>query len=165
MAQVAAHSFASWADGMSMAGVDVSSVLANAIALASEAGGDAAGAERGYRQILQIQPAHPDALHLLGVICGDRGDLVAGIDLIKRRALRPVPRLPSADLSSRQPIFARRPARPVRNVIIAKRPLPRCSRAMTPRCATTLAACCCKRSGTKRPAKWFAAALERDPRR
>jgi glycosyltransferase involved in cell wall biosynthesis len=31
-------------------------------------------AERSYRAALELQPGHPDALHMLGVICLERGD-------------------------------------------------------------------------------------------
>ena len=31
-------------------------------------------AERSYRAALELQPGHPDALHMLGVICHERGD-------------------------------------------------------------------------------------------
>jgi Tfp pilus assembly protein PilF len=43
-----------------------------------------------YRQVLDREPANPDALHLLGVITHQRGNPAAGEDLIRRAiALRP----------------------------------------------------------------------------
>ncbi|HSB98017.1 MAG TPA: tetratricopeptide repeat protein, partial [Spongiibacteraceae bacterium] len=41
-------------------------------------------AERLYRQILQTEPKHAEALHLMGVLAGDRGDDAAAIELIGR---------------------------------------------------------------------------------
>jgi Tfp pilus assembly protein PilF len=63
--------------------------------IAQHRNGDTAAAERTYRQVLQLQPQHPDALHLLGVIHGDRDEPDAAIDLI-RRALRASPDFPDA---------------------------------------------------------------------
>ena len=39
-------------------------------------------AERHYRAVLEIEPEHPDALHLLGAVALQRGDPQAAIDLI-----------------------------------------------------------------------------------
>ncbi len=47
-------------------------------------------AEALYRQILAVQPQHPDATHLLGVIAHQAGDHEAGIAMIRRAiALQP----------------------------------------------------------------------------
>ncbi len=46
--------------------------------------GRLADAETIYLQILQNQPDHPEALYLLGALKGQRGDIDAGIDLIRR---------------------------------------------------------------------------------
>jgi hypothetical protein len=49
------------------------------IALASHQAGRLDEAERIYQQVLQAQPVHPDALHLLGLIAcqGGRDDVGA----------------------------------------------------------------------------------------
>ncbi|CAO3427126.1 tetratricopeptide repeat protein [Azospirillum doebereinerae] len=52
-------------------------VPALADALARHRAGDLAGAERGYRAVLDSHPGQPDALHLLGVLahqCGHHGE-------------------------------------------------------------------------------------------
>ncbi len=64
-------------------------------AMADHRRGDLVGAERGYRAILALQPQHPDALHLLGRIHGDRGELQEAIELIGR-ALKALPKFPDA---------------------------------------------------------------------
>lgn len=46
--------------------------------------GDAAGAEHAYRQALQQQPMHADALQLLGLLLGARGDARAAEPLLRR---------------------------------------------------------------------------------
>jgi protein O-GlcNAc transferase len=46
--------------------------------------GELAAAERCYWEILQWQPNHFDALHLLGVISGQTGRSEEGVELIKR---------------------------------------------------------------------------------
>jgi protein O-GlcNAc transferase len=52
--------------------------------------GDQQGAQRLYREALDMDPAHPDALHLLGVSLFQSGDIVSGIDHLRRAtALRP----------------------------------------------------------------------------
>ena len=53
-------------------------------ALALHQGGQPAKAERIYRQILQRQPDHLGALHLLGVIHHQRGEHLAAIEMIGR---------------------------------------------------------------------------------
>ena len=66
-------------------GVDrVSTVAQNLLdaAMADHRRGDIASAERGYRAILALQPKHPDALHLLGRIHGDRGEYEQAFALI-----------------------------------------------------------------------------------
>ncbi|TAL09208.1 MAG: tetratricopeptide repeat protein [Nitrospirae bacterium] len=52
------------------------------IALQHHQAGRLPEAEALYRQILQAQPQHPDALHLLGVIAHQRGQHEAAVDLI-----------------------------------------------------------------------------------
>jgi protein O-GlcNAc transferase len=46
--------------------------------------GRLAEAERLYREALDGDPQNPDALHLLGVLCTQRGDPAAGLDLIRQ---------------------------------------------------------------------------------
>ena len=51
-------------------------------ALAHHQQGDLESAERLYRQVLKSDPKHADALHLLGVVCLQRGNATAAADLI-----------------------------------------------------------------------------------
>ena len=52
--------------------------------------GDLAAAENGYREILKQAPNHVDALHLLGVLVGQRGKFDEAVDLVGRAArIRP----------------------------------------------------------------------------
>jgi predicted O-linked N-acetylglucosamine transferase (SPINDLY family) len=61
-----------------------------ALALRHHQAGRLADAERGYRQILQRLPEHPDSLHLLGVIALQTGNPEAALALVGRAvALRP----------------------------------------------------------------------------
>ena len=53
-------------------------------ALVHHRAGRLAEAERIYRQILSGTPNHPDALHLLGVVYGEKGQPQAAIELIGR---------------------------------------------------------------------------------
>jgi protein O-GlcNAc transferase len=46
--------------------------------------GDLEEAEHHYRRILTVAPMHADALHLLGVLCNQKQDNTAAIDLIRR---------------------------------------------------------------------------------
>jgi Flp pilus assembly protein TadD/SAM-dependent methyltransferase len=46
--------------------------------------GQLAEAEQTYRRILTIDPAHPDSLHLLGIIAHQRGEHAKAVDLIRR---------------------------------------------------------------------------------
>ncbi|MGA2439483.1 MAG: tetratricopeptide repeat protein [Tepidisphaeraceae bacterium] len=57
--------------------------------------GRLAEAEQVYREILQVRPNDPDALHLLGVLAGQRGQTDAAIDLV-RRAIGVQPRFAEA---------------------------------------------------------------------
>jgi tetratricopeptide (TPR) repeat protein len=57
--------------------------------------GRLAEAEQGYRQVLQSNPEHPDALHLLGVLIGQSNDVQTGINLINK-ALQLQPEFPEA---------------------------------------------------------------------
>jgi len=52
------------------------------IAFAQHRAGRLDEAERLYRQVLQTEPKHAEALHLMGVLAGDRGDYAAAIELI-----------------------------------------------------------------------------------
>jgi len=45
-------------------------------------------AERGYRSLLDVEPGHPDALHLLGVTLGQRGQLGEALRLIEEALAR-----------------------------------------------------------------------------
>jgi predicted O-linked N-acetylglucosamine transferase (SPINDLY family) len=54
------------------------------IALGHHQRGRLAEAEQIYRQILQVRPDQPDALHLLGVVHSQRGQYDAAIDSIRR---------------------------------------------------------------------------------
>ncbi|MEP7182938.1 MAG: tetratricopeptide repeat protein [Betaproteobacteria bacterium] len=72
--------------------------------------GDLADAERRYREILALDPAQPDALHLLGVVLHQTGRHEAAVDLI-RRALAIVP--DDANAHSNLGLALRRLGRPV----------------------------------------------------
>src|SRR5262245_23120405 len=48
-------------------------------------------AKQAYEQILAIDPSHPEALHLLGVVALQGGDATRAVDLIQR-ALQKQPR-------------------------------------------------------------------------
>ena len=59
-------------------------------ALRCHQAGRLAEAERGYRDILQVQPGHTDSLHLLGVLALQTGNPEPALELIQRAvALRP----------------------------------------------------------------------------
>ena len=61
-----------------------------ALALQHHQAGRLAEAEQSYRQILRQQPAHADAMHLLGVIALQTGHVEPAFELIQRAvALRP----------------------------------------------------------------------------
>src|SRR2546422_11661154 len=57
--------------------------------------GDLDGATAAYRDILSIVPTHCGALHLLGVVSGQRGDHWTALDLIQQ-SLRHDPHMPKA---------------------------------------------------------------------
>ncbi|HUI97527.1 MAG TPA: tetratricopeptide repeat protein, partial [Xanthobacteraceae bacterium] len=57
--------------------VDVAALLRAALAL--HQGGRLDEAEEAYRRILAAQPRHFDSLHLLGVICSQRGEHAAAV--------------------------------------------------------------------------------------
>ncbi|TWA79481.1 Tfp pilus assembly protein PilF [Azospirillum brasilense] len=61
-------------------------LLANAMALHRT--GNLAGAEPLYRTLLERQPDHPDALHLLGVLRSQAGDPAEGASLIAEAIAR-----------------------------------------------------------------------------
>jgi tetratricopeptide (TPR) repeat protein len=46
--------------------------------------GDLTAAEKVYREILGLQPDHPDALQMLGILIAQRGDSGAAVDLLRR---------------------------------------------------------------------------------
>ncbi|MGA3066787.1 MAG: tetratricopeptide repeat protein [Tepidisphaeraceae bacterium] len=71
--------------------------IQQAFALANQhhEAGRLAEAEKMYRQILQQQPGHADALHYLGLIAHQVGQNAAAVDLI-RRGLAINPNLPEA---------------------------------------------------------------------
>ncbi len=61
-----------------------------ALALRHHQSGRLAEAERGYREILHVQPGHADSLHLLGVLALQTGNPEPALELIQRAvALRP----------------------------------------------------------------------------
>ena len=62
--------------------LDVQTALSMAINLLRN--GQNREAEQLYRQILQIQPANPDALHFLGVLLHQRGESVEAVRLIEQ---------------------------------------------------------------------------------
>jgi Flp pilus assembly protein TadD len=51
--------------------------------------GELESAELLYREILQAQPRHFDALHFLGIAAGQRGQGLAAVDLLIRM-MRPL---------------------------------------------------------------------------
>ncbi len=53
-------------------------------AVALHQGGRIGEAEAIYRRVLQEQPDHPGALHLLGVVRQQQGDHAAALELIGR---------------------------------------------------------------------------------
>lgn len=57
-------------------------------ALSLHRSGDLDGAEAVYRAILDRDPDHPDALHLLGLIAQARGDLEHALELVERAVAR-----------------------------------------------------------------------------
>ncbi len=65
------------------------------LAMQRHQGGDLVAAEKIYRQILNSEPNHPDALHLLGVLAGQSGKHDAALDLIGR-AIQIKPNYPDA---------------------------------------------------------------------
>ena len=62
--------------------LDIQTALSMAVNLLRN--GKLDDAERLYRQILQIQPTNPDALHFLGVLLHQRGDSVEAMRLIEQ---------------------------------------------------------------------------------
>ena len=55
-----------------------------ALALQYHEAGRLPDAERIYRQILAVQPKHPDALYLLGILAGQVGRHESEADLIRQ---------------------------------------------------------------------------------
>ena len=69
---------------------DLSADQACALALELHRAGRLADAERGYREVLQLEPDHADSLHLLGVLALQTGNLKSALTLVQRAvALRP----------------------------------------------------------------------------
>ena len=64
-----------------------------AAAIADHQAGRLEVAEARYRRLLSQQPEHPDALHLLGVLVGQQGQLKSAVDWMTR-ALTPTGRHP-----------------------------------------------------------------------
>jgi predicted O-linked N-acetylglucosamine transferase (SPINDLY family) len=61
-----------------------------ALAVQQHQAGNLSQAEQLYRQVLQANPAHPDALHLLGMLAHQAGQPQAGVDfLLKAVAVAP----------------------------------------------------------------------------
>jgi hypothetical protein len=58
------------------------------LAMRHHQAGELDQAESLYRQALALSPDHPDALHLLGALAGQRGRLDESIDLIGRVSAR-----------------------------------------------------------------------------
>lgn len=65
-----------------MTSADTQTLLSQA--LECHQAGRVADAEKLYSQLLQIEPAHPDALHLLGVLYQQTGHSTKSIELINR---------------------------------------------------------------------------------
>ncbi len=57
-------------------------LLSQAVAL--HRAGDMDNAEKIYRDILRAEPGNPDALHLLGLVRRQRGDLGQALELLKK---------------------------------------------------------------------------------
>ena len=63
---------------------DVAIPVALQVAIEHHQGGRLPQAEAIYQQVLQVQPNHPDALHLLGDIFRQRGNIEIAVDLIDK---------------------------------------------------------------------------------
>ncbi len=46
--------------------------------------GDAAGAEALLREVIALRPRHPEALHLLGVLCAQSGRVAEAVDFLRQ---------------------------------------------------------------------------------
>jgi predicted O-linked N-acetylglucosamine transferase (SPINDLY family) len=69
---------------------DPSADQAFVLALQHHRAGRLAEAERGYREILRLEPQHADSLHLLGVLGMQTGNLAGALALVEQAvALRP----------------------------------------------------------------------------
>lgn len=79
-------------DRRQTAAIDRKRMMAQAIELHRK--GRFMEAERVYRRVLQAEPTHPDALHLLGLIAKEAGQPEAAIQLI-RKAIAVSPATPS----------------------------------------------------------------------
>jgi protein O-GlcNAc transferase len=63
------------------------------IALERQRAGDLRRAEEIYREIVQADPRHADALHLLGVVAGQRGEFAVAVAYMQR-AIELLPQVP-----------------------------------------------------------------------
>ena len=66
--------------------VDLDGLCANALRLHQQ--GQLAEAERGYRQVLDLDPHHADSLHLLGVLAHQVGRNDVAVELIGKAIAR-----------------------------------------------------------------------------
>lgn len=71
-------------EGGTSASPRASSQSAYQTALAHHRAGRLPQAEAIYRQILQVDPQHPDALHMLGMVAAQMGDNQVAINLVQR---------------------------------------------------------------------------------
>ena len=106
------------------------------LALQHHAAGELGKAEDIYQQILQSDPNHPIALHLLGVIAHQREDNDTAVDLITK-ALSIKPDFPEA-LNNLGNVFKKQ-GKLMRPLKAFTKPSP--SIPITPRHITTLASC------------------------
>jgi cytochrome c-type biogenesis protein CcmH/NrfG len=65
-----------------MSAVDTGALLAEAVR--HHGAGDLARADALYRRVLAVDPEHPDALHLHGVVAHQRGRHQAAVEHIRR---------------------------------------------------------------------------------
>ena len=63
---------------------DLSADQACALALELHRAGRLADAERGYREVLQLEPDHAESVHLVGVLALHTGNLNYALSLVQR---------------------------------------------------------------------------------